>query len=300
MLEGIFYVLRTGCQWKAAPREYGCGSSIHRYFQEWQAAGFFENIWVLGLEKYDELEGIGWKWQSVDGCMIKAPLARESVGHNPTDCGKMGTKRSVLTDEKGLPLSVVLSGANTHDIKLLEETLDSIIISRPAVSENHPQNLCLDAGYTGSTQSVEKRQYTVHIRPRGEERKEIEHNPDFRARRWVVEVTHSFFNRFRKLLRSLNIVQSLQDSDITIEGDSARAWYMQEFLDYYTGGLLDVAAEVALGTEDCIVKPYTDGKRLGVDIIKNNDFVVCESIGNDILAFMPALPRPGSRTRTLY
>ena len=77
---------------------------------------------------------------------------------------------------------------------------------------------------------------------------------------------------------------TLQDSDITIEGDSARAKYMQDFLDYYTGDLLDVAAEVALGTGDCIVKPHTDGKRLGVDIIKNSDFVVCESIGNDILA----------------
>ena len=63
---------------------------------------------------------------------------------------------------------------------------------------------------------------------------------------------------------------TLQDSDITIEGDSARARYMQEFLDYYTGDLLDVAAEVALGTGDCIVKPHTDGKRLGVDIIKNS------------------------------
>ena len=112
----------------------------------------------------------------------------------------MGTKRSVLTDEKGLPLSVVLSGANTHDIKLLEATLDKIVISRPAVCEQHPQNLCLDAGYTGSTQSIEVRKYTAHIRPRGEERKEIERNPDFKARRWMVEVTHSFFNRFRKLL----------------------------------------------------------------------------------------------------
>ena len=112
----------------------------------------------------------------------------------------MGTKRSILTDEKGLPLSVVLSGANTHDIKLLEATLDKIVISRPAACERHPQNLCLDAGYTGSTQSIEVRHYTAHIRPRGEERKEIKHNPDFKARRWVVEVTHSFFNRFRKLL----------------------------------------------------------------------------------------------------
>lgn len=77
---------------------------------------------------------------------------------------------------------------------------------------------------------------------------------------------------------------AMQDSDITIEGESARARFMQEFLDYYLGDRMDVAAEVALGTGDCIVKPYTDGTRLGVDIIKNSDFVVCESIGNDILS----------------
>ncbi len=73
-LEGIFYVLRTGCQWKALPREYGSGSTVHRRFQEWRAAGFFEKIWRKGLEQYDELEGIGWEWQSLDGCVVKAPL----------------------------------------------------------------------------------------------------------------------------------------------------------------------------------------------------------------------------------
>lgn len=93
VLSGIFYVLRTGCQWKAVPKEYGASSSIHQYFQQWTEAGFFEKIWVLGLEKYDELEGIGWEWQSVDGCMVKAPLAREAVGHNPTDRGKNGDKK---------------------------------------------------------------------------------------------------------------------------------------------------------------------------------------------------------------
>ena len=112
----------------------------------------------------------------------------------------MGPKRSVLTDEKGLPLAVVLSGANTHDIKLLEDTLDHIVVLRPEPDEEHPQNLCLDAGYIGSGEKVQSRGYTPHIRSRGEEKKELEHNPDFRARRWVVEVTHSFFNRFRKLL----------------------------------------------------------------------------------------------------
>ena len=112
----------------------------------------------------------------------------------------MGTKRSVLVDEKGLPPAIVISGANTHDIKLLEKTLEHIVVLRPEPDEEHPQNLCLDAGYTGSGEAVEQRNYIPHIRPRGEEKKVLERNPDFRARRWVVEVTHSFFNRFRKLL----------------------------------------------------------------------------------------------------
>ena len=112
----------------------------------------------------------------------------------------MGTKRSVLTDEKGLPLAVLLSGANTHDVKLLEETLDHIVVLRPQPDEEHPQNFCLDAGYTGCKDKVQERGYIPHIQPRGEEKKELERNPDFRARCWVVEVTHSFFNRFRKLL----------------------------------------------------------------------------------------------------
>ena len=113
----------------------------------------------------------------------------------------MGTKRSILTDEKGLPLSVVLSGANTHDIKLLEQTpLEGIVIFRSEPSATQPQHLCLDAGYTGSKEMVEGKGYTANIRSRGDEKKEIEHNPAFKARRWVVEVTHFFFNRFRKLL----------------------------------------------------------------------------------------------------
>ena len=97
-----------------------------------------------------------------------------------------------MTDEHGLALSVVLDGANRHDIRLLEKTLDGIVTLRPAPMEDHPQNLCLDAGYTGSTETVEQRGYIAHIRPRGEEKKEKEQNPNFKAHRWVVEVTHSF------------------------------------------------------------------------------------------------------------
>jgi transposase len=88
ILEGIFYVLRTGIQWKAAPREFGSASNIHRYFQILERASFFKTIWIKGLEQYDELKGIGWEWQSMDGCMTKAPLGGEATGKNPTDRGK--------------------------------------------------------------------------------------------------------------------------------------------------------------------------------------------------------------------
>jgi transposase len=88
VLEGIFYVLRTGIQWKALPKEFGAASSIHRYFRCWCGQGLFQALWVAGLEKYDEVQGIQWSWLSADGCMTKAPLAREAVGKIPTDRGK--------------------------------------------------------------------------------------------------------------------------------------------------------------------------------------------------------------------
>ena len=88
VFEGIVYVLRTGCQWKALPDRFGSASAIHTYFLLWEKAGFFEKLWKAGLAEYDDLQGIAWRWQSVDGAMMKAPLAQESVGANPTDRGK--------------------------------------------------------------------------------------------------------------------------------------------------------------------------------------------------------------------
>ena len=86
---GIVFVLRTGIQWKALPREqFGSSSAIHRHFLRWQAAGFFETLWRAGLIEYDEMSGIAWKWQRIDGTLSKAPLAQEAVGPNPTDRGK--------------------------------------------------------------------------------------------------------------------------------------------------------------------------------------------------------------------
>jgi transposase len=92
VFSAIVYVLRTGCQWKALPKEYGSASAVHAYFQRWQRDGFFLKIWKAGLAEYDEMEGIAWNWQSIDGAMGKAPLAVECVGPNPTDRGKKWTQ----------------------------------------------------------------------------------------------------------------------------------------------------------------------------------------------------------------
>ena len=72
---GIFYVLRTGCQWKALDATGICsGSTAHLRFQEWVAAGVFLELWRVGLERYDELKGLDWSWLSMDGAMTKSPL----------------------------------------------------------------------------------------------------------------------------------------------------------------------------------------------------------------------------------
>lgn len=74
VLDGVLYVLRTGCQWKAAPQEFGSPSTLHNYFQEWTKKGVFFRLWRESLREYDALEGIDWGWQSLDGAMTKAPV----------------------------------------------------------------------------------------------------------------------------------------------------------------------------------------------------------------------------------
>ena|SRR5438874_692494 len=75
--EAIVYVLRTGIQWNALPRELGASSTVHDRFQEWEAKGFFQALWQAGLQEYDEVAGIEWEWQSVDGVMRHPPLSAE-------------------------------------------------------------------------------------------------------------------------------------------------------------------------------------------------------------------------------
>jgi len=124
------------------------------------------------------------------------------VGKNPTDRGKMGTKKSVLVDGDGGPLGVAIEGANVPDCKLLRATIEAIVAERPRPTAKHPQNLCLDKGYdnpTGRNATVEGK-YTPHIRRIGEEATRCDPAHEEKPRRWVVERTLAWLSKCRGIL----------------------------------------------------------------------------------------------------
>ena len=143
------------------------------------------------------------------------------TGHNPVDRSKLGTKRHILTDKNGIPISVVISSATTHDIKLVTDVVDNAVIKRPSSyktkkigrGRRRNQHLCLDKAYNSKQEEQEliKRGYVLHIptkRKRDKNEKEEEdkvtrqhcsNRKKYSAKRWVVERTNSWHNRFRKL-----------------------------------------------------------------------------------------------------
>ena len=102
-------------------------------------------------------------------------------------------------DGRGAPLSLIVAGANRHDVKLLAQTLDAIVIRRPKPTKHKPQHLCVDKGYRGQAaeQQMRARGYTPHIPSQTPSKGG--HKTKGRARRWVVERTHSWMNNYRKL-----------------------------------------------------------------------------------------------------
>ena len=89
-MTAIFFILRTGMQWKALPRDMGAASTVHDRFQYWRENGVFRRLWEAGLHTYDEIKGIEWTWQTVDGAMTKAPLGGKRNGPQPDGSREIG------------------------------------------------------------------------------------------------------------------------------------------------------------------------------------------------------------------
>jgi transposase len=126
----------------------------------------------------------------------------KKTGRNPTDRGKQGVKRSLLTEGHGVPVGLAIDGANRHDMKLVRATLESLVVKRPQPTADTPQGLCLDKGYDYDDVRALLTEFgfTAHIRSRSEEARELAAEAGKRARRWVVERSHSWMNRFRRIL----------------------------------------------------------------------------------------------------
>jgi putative transposase len=105
-------------------------------------------------------------------------------------------------EANGVPVGLAVDGANRHDMKLGRETIESLAAERPEPTAEAPQGLCLDKGYDFNEvrELAKEFSFTTHIRSRGEEAKELKRKAGSKARRWVVERTHSWLNRFRRIL----------------------------------------------------------------------------------------------------
>jgi putative transposase len=150
----------------------------------------------------------GGRWLLGEGAPGQKGALGEAhaTGRNPTDRGKSGTKRHTLTEGRGVPLAVVLSGANRHDMKKLADLLDAVVLPVPAApAAGDGPHLCLDRGYdfAACREAATTRGYTPHIPPKASAAQPLPPPGDparHPPRRWVVEVAHAWFNRFRRLL----------------------------------------------------------------------------------------------------
>lgn len=105
-------------------------------------------------------------------------------------------------DGCGVPLSIVVTGANRHDVTQVQRVLEEVAIKRPNLPQRRNKHLCADAGYIGKAAEATmiEHGYIPHVVSRGKEAEKLKKDPSKKARRWIVEVAHGWFNRFRKLL----------------------------------------------------------------------------------------------------
>jgi len=204
VLNGIWFVLWTGCQWKAIEREwFGVSSSvIHERFQTWRSQGVFEKILAAMLRYYGRTRHIRWVWQAVDSRNCPAPLGGQDTGKNPTDRAKIGGKIHILVDQRGAPLSIHVTGANENDKWYVTALVLSILAKRPTTT----QHFCADKAYDSWDVHlfVQQQGYVPHIkhRRRRNEPKDpclVPGEVQYPARRWVVERTLSWLVRRRSI-----------------------------------------------------------------------------------------------------
>src|SRR5215210_4383250 len=150
-LAGILFVLKSGIPWEMLPQEMGCGSGMTcwRRLRDWQEAGIWQAFHHTLLDRLGRAGLIDWSRCSLDAASLPAKAGGAATGPNPTDRGKLGSKRHLVVDRKGIPLAVMLTAANVHDSMVFEDLIDGIEpIKRPrGRPRKRPEKLHADKAY---------------------------------------------------------------------------------------------------------------------------------------------------------
>ncbi|MDO5066981.1 MAG: IS5 family transposase [Propionibacteriaceae bacterium] len=202
-LEGIMFVLSTGCRWRDLQPQMGFGSGVTcwRRLRHWQDAGVWERLHRTILDELGQLDAICWERHCIDAVSVRAKKGGELVGRSPVDRGKKGSKYHLLTDSQGIPLNLLLSAGNTHDSKLFEpllETAPAIKTPGPGRPRRRPRKLHADKGYDNPRcrRYLHRRGIKVRIARRGKDSSQR-----LGAHRWVVERSVAWLMTFRRLDR---------------------------------------------------------------------------------------------------
>jgi transposase len=224
IFEKLIQVLRFGCSY-AAIADCACGATtIRERRDEWIRAGIFAQLHAIARESYDRIVGLVLEELAVDGCITKAPGGGDCAGPSPVDRRKLGMKRSLMVDGRGIPLDRVLAPANRHDSPLLAPTLDKLAEIGPL-----PDGITvhLDAGYdSGKTRDeLQRRSLNGEIAHKGDKA------PIQAGQRWHVERTNSWHNSFNRLQRCyerneevIDAFFDLADTIITLRRLIREAW----------------------------------------------------------------------------
>ena len=200
-LTGILYVLWSGVPWEMVPLAAGWGSGVTcwRRLQAWQAAGVWEELHFVALDWLAREGRIDWGMAALDSSSVRAVGAGAATGPKPTDRAKPGSKRHVAVDGDGVPLAVILTGANRHDSQEAVPLLDAIpplVGPHGGRPRQRPAAVLGDAAYgTAANRAAARQRGIVPLlaQPRRE------HGSGLGQWRWVVERTMAFLNHFRRL-----------------------------------------------------------------------------------------------------
>ncbi|WP_085963836.1 IS5 family transposase [Paraburkholderia phenoliruptrix] len=200
VLTGIFFILQTGLRWDLLPREMGCGSgmSCWRRLRDWQAAGVWEQLHEVLLARLRTADQIDWSRVIVDSSSIRAVGSGPKTGPNPTDRARPGSKHHLITEAQGIPLAVILTGANRNDVTQLQALVEAIppIGGKRGRPLSKPRVVQGDRGYDRDKyrRPLHAASIATEIARRGQP-----HGSGLGKTRWVVERTISWLHNFRRL-----------------------------------------------------------------------------------------------------